>query len=555
MESLPSFLRVALILIQVVVLFNLLIIVHELGHFLAARWRGLVVEKFGIWFGKPLWKKTVNGVEYSLGSIPAGGFVALPQMAPMETIEGKGEHDRAQLPAISPLDKIIVAFAGPLFSFLLAIAFAAVVMLVGKPVKEADGSLTIGYVDPDSTSAKAGLARGDEILEVDGRPVKTWGGMNASVQWNIISSEGKTIPVKVKRGTEVLTIDVEPFRAEATGLGRSPKRQLRILPAAKPMIGKVEKGSEVEKAGFKPNDRIIAVDGREVQHLNDIEEAQRARAGQATPVTVQRGSETLQLSFPFAPPRIAAVTANSPAATAGFKAEDQILSLDGTIATTSEFARLAAEKVNQPMKVKVKRGGETLDLTVTPLFETTQKRALVGLRWSPDYPGIEWDEWGAMKITHPGLLEQIVAPVQTMKNTLSALMSPKSDLSLRDLSGPVGIMRIYYLLFESEQGWRLALWFSVFMNVNLALMNLLPIPVLDGGHITLALLEAVRRKPVSIRVLEWVQTACAVVIIGFMLYVTVFDTLDLPFLRRTRATPELKFAPPPATPAPAPQNG
>jgi len=81
--------RVILIVFEVLALFNLLIIVHELGHFLAARWRGLYIEKFGIWFGKPIWKKTINEVEYSLGSLPFGGFVALPQLAPMDIIEGK----------------------------------------------------------------------------------------------------------------------------------------------------------------------------------------------------------------------------------------------------------------------------------------------------------------------------------------------------------------------------------------------------------------------------------------------------------------------------------
>ena len=88
-------LRVIFILLEVLVLFNLLICVHEIGHFLAARWRGLFIEKFGIWFGKPIWKKTINGVQYSLGSLPFGGFVALPQLAPMDIIEGKADIDRA----------------------------------------------------------------------------------------------------------------------------------------------------------------------------------------------------------------------------------------------------------------------------------------------------------------------------------------------------------------------------------------------------------------------------------------------------------------------------
>src|SRR5664279_4928112 len=104
-----STLKFTFICLEVLAIFNLLIIVHELGHFLAARWRGVYVEGFGIWFGKPIWKKKINGVTYSLGSIPAGGFVKLPQMAPMELLEGETEIPRDQLKQISALDKIIVA--------------------------------------------------------------------------------------------------------------------------------------------------------------------------------------------------------------------------------------------------------------------------------------------------------------------------------------------------------------------------------------------------------------------------------------------------------------
>src|SRR5277367_1479462 len=109
-----QFIKSFVIILEVLLLFNVLIFVHELGHFLAARWRGLKIERFAIWFGKPIWKTRRNGVEYVLGSIPAGGYVALPQMAPMEIIEGKSETTSEPLPNISALDKIIVAFAGPL---------------------------------------------------------------------------------------------------------------------------------------------------------------------------------------------------------------------------------------------------------------------------------------------------------------------------------------------------------------------------------------------------------------------------------------------------------
>src|SRR5438876_4245392 len=163
--------RVILILVEVLVLFNLLIVVHELGHFLAARWRGLVIEKFGVWFGKPLWKKTINGVQYSLGSLPLGGFVALPQLAPMDIIEGETDTDRAQLPRISAFDKIIVAIAGPFFSMLLALIFAGVVWAVGHPVSEADMTTVIGYVEHNSPGERAGLRAGDKIPAVDGKTV------------------------------------------------------------------------------------------------------------------------------------------------------------------------------------------------------------------------------------------------------------------------------------------------------------------------------------------------------------------------------------------------
>src|SRR6185295_1709723 len=149
-------LKYIFIILEVLLLFNLLIGVHELGHFLAAKWRGLKIDRFAIWFGKPIWKKRIGGVEYALGWIPAGGYVALPQMATMEAIEGKSESSDKPLPNISALDKTIVAFAGPLFSFLLAVAFAVVVWVVGKPV-DADPTTTIGWVDVNGPAWKAGL--------------------------------------------------------------------------------------------------------------------------------------------------------------------------------------------------------------------------------------------------------------------------------------------------------------------------------------------------------------------------------------------------------------
>jgi regulator of sigma E protease len=456
-------LRIIFILLEVIVLFNLLIVVHELGHFLAARWRGLVIEKFGVWFGKPLWKKTINGVEYSLGSLPLGGFVALPQLAPMDIIEGETETDRAKLPRISVLDKIIVAVAGPLFSLLLALVFATLVWGVGHPVGEADMTTVIGYVEPGSPGEKAGLKAGDKILEVDGKRVTRFSGMNDSVIWNVIRSEGDTIPVVVDRNGQRLAFSVVPYKA-ATGLWRRKSvRQVLIYPASRPMIDQVEAGSPAAAAGLRPGDVIGGFNGQPMYNAIAL----------------------------------------------------------------ADFIR---QHPHEELKLDVQRGPRRFVTALRPVPMMTRGKMVPRI-------GIAWDTTGQVSIAHPNPIEQVYDSVTSTLNTIEAVASPKSDVKLQHLSGPVGIVRIYYLLFESDRGWQLALWFSVILNVNLAILNMLPIPVLDGGHIVLALVEAVRRKPVNIRVLEIVQTGCAVLIIGYIAYISFFDVGDWLGEKRTDDEP------------------
>lgn len=445
-------LRIIFILLEVVVLFNLLIVVHEIGHFLAARWRGLVIEKFGVWFGKPIWKKTINGVQYSLGTIPLGGFVALPQLAPMDIIEGETEADRAKLPPVSALDKIIVAIAGPVFSLLLAVVFAAIVWAVGHPVSEADTTTVIGYVDKNSPAEKAGLRAGDRILQVDGKPVTRFSGMNDSITWNVIRSEGATIPFVVEREGHQISTEVTPYIAPTSGWRRKGVRQVLIYPATKPVVDQVEKDSPAAAAGLQAGDVIVGFNGHPMYNAIAL----------------------------------------------------------------ADFIR---QHPQEELKLDVQRGARRFETALRPIPLMTQGKMMPRI-------GIAWDTNGQMTITHPNPVEQVYNSVTSTLDTIGAVASPKSDVRLQHLSGPFGIFRIYYLLFENERGWQLALWFSVILNVNLAILNMLPIPVLDGGHIVLALVEAVRRKPVNLRVLEMVQTGCAVLIIGFIVYVSFFDVGD-----------------------------
>ncbi len=469
------------IIIEIVILFNFVILVHELGHYLAGRWRGLKIDKFQIWFGKPIWSKTVNGVQWGLGWIPAGGFVALPQMNPMEMLEGQSTSgDSEKLPKITPLDKIIVAAAGPLFSLLLAGLFAVVVWGVKHPVSSSAITTKIGYISPNAVDGADQLQVGDVVLEVDGKPVDTWSGMVDSVVWNVVSSGGDRIPFKVRRegvaepvvvslapppmgdGAEAKTPEgvVAKVSSFLSGFFKRPElrrvERMGIASEDQPMVGKLFPNSPAEKAGLMPNDVIVEANGQRVTSMVMISDLIQANP-------------------------------------------------------------------DQPLNLVVERAGQPVSISVTPQLPKNAERAQI------DKPmlGIRWDDTGVtmLKRTPPG--EQIKDSVETMYNTLSAVASPSSSISAKHLSGPVGIMRLYYRLFEHKDGWRLALWFSVVLNINLAILNLLPLPVLDGGHITMALIESVRRRPLSKRLLDVAYGGCAILLIGFMLFITGFDVTEL----------------------------
>ena len=468
-----STLKVFFTVLEALLALNLLIFVHELGHFLAGRWRGMKIDRFAIWFGKPIWKKTINGVEYALGWIPAGGYVSLPQMASMELIEGKTESGDQPLPPVSPLDKIIVAFAGPLFSFLLAVAFAFVVWGVGRPEQAAKNSTTIGWVVPDGPAWNAGLRAGDKVLEVDGQPVTQFGPpAQDSITWRIVTSEGTNIAIKyVRDGREATTYAV-PTKLPTKWYERKSLRKILIGPAQPAIVAAVVTNSPAALAGLQPNDEVLAVNGEKIHAPDAVIHAQAQMTNDVKPVTLT-----------------------------------------------------------------VRRGEEQFDITVVA------KKPLKPENTQPVFGAAFWFGNTNEVLVHPNPGEQIQESAGQIFATLKTVISPKSDVGVQQLGGAVMIIRAYKNFFASENGWRRVLWFSVLLNVNLALLNLLPLPVLDGGHILLATIEAVRRRPVSPRLLNYIQSGFAAVLILFMLFILFYDTGD--WVRSARADREEKiiFAP------------
>lgn len=467
-------LKFVFVILEVLLLFNLLIGVHELGHFLAAKWRGLKIDRFAIWFGKPVWKRKINGVEYALGWIPAGGYVALPQMATMEAIEGKSDTPAEKLPNISALDKIIVAFAGPLFSFLLAVFFAFVVFVVGRPDQApSKDSTVIGWAQLDGPAWKAGLRPGDKILEVDGHPVTQFAPPSQdSITWRVITSTGTNIPIKFERNGVVSMAYPVPIHLPTKWYERKSLRKILVLPAFPASVADVITNGPAQRAGMQPGDEILSVDGEKIYSSEAVFDIQNSMTnGSVHPVRF------------------------------GLRRADH------------EFAvTVLAERPVKPTNAEPSFG--------LVLFGGSTNEILL----------------------HPSPLDQIRDSAGQIFATFGALVH-HNDIGIQQLGSALLIVRVYSNLLDSENGWRRVLWFSVVLNVNLALLNMLPFPVLDGGHILLAMLEVIRRRPVSAKILQYIQTGCAMLLIGLMLFLFFFDAGDwLRSARNNREEP-IVFAP------------
>jgi regulator of sigma E protease len=469
MSTLSIILNIILLVVVVVTVFNIIIFVHELGHFWAAKWRGLQIDRFQIWFGKPLWKKEINGVQYGLGWLPFGGFVALPQMAPMEVLEGE-TAERAPLPPIRPLDKIIVAVAGPLFSMLLALLAAVVVWQVGKP-KDFIASTEIGYLLPDSPAATAGLRVGDKITEINGVPVHGFAGSLESITERIILSRGQQITFTVERPGETQPVVlVSGFETEKSRwYQRRGLRQVGIEPSGPAIIGTVYPNSPAAAAGLAKGDQVLTVDGRKLYSL-------------------------------------------------------------------AQFSQYLREQKWKTVRLAVKTAaGGTREVELTP------KRPLQPADADP-MVGILWNARSDVdiRIVHPEPIQQVKDSLHMMWVTISSVKASDSSIGVDHLSGPVGIAKMLYQLAQTENGWRRILAFMVLFNVNLAVLNMLPFPVLDGGHITLAILEQICGRPVKAKPLEILQTVCALLLISLMLFVTSKD-IGHDLGRDSRTRPEIVF--------------
>ena len=422
----------------VVLLFGAAVFVHEFGHYWMALKRGLKVEAFAIGFGPKIFGWRKNGIDYSWRWIPAGGFVKLPQMITSEALEG-GKATDEPLPPVSPFSKILVATAGPFMNLVFAFAIASVVYFVGLPVLV--NPPIIGYVEPDSPEAKLGIREGDKIVEVNGKPIRSW----QDIQMATVLARTNIVPVLIDRAGVQNSYQLEAKSNDLIG-----GKFLNLDPRDHPEILDVSSGGAAEKAGLKTRDVIV--------------------------------------SFAGVP-----------------------------IASREQLMQLIQKRAGETSEIRVERGGEKLTLSVTPKFDPSTKTGRIGVALGSNSINV-------YEVQKPGPAPWLaIADVWNKTiDTLSALFhSKQTGVGAKDLSGPVGILAL--LASQVNTDYRLALNFLVLLNINLAILNMLPIPVLDGGHILMAAIERIRRKPLSARFQEYATTGFAVLLISFMLYVSFHD--------------------------------
>ena len=428
-------------------LFGAAIFVHEFGHFLMARRRGLRVDGFSIGFGPKIvgWRR--GGIDYALRWIPAGGFVALPQMVTSAALEGKSQAAEP-LPAIGPASKILVALAGPVMNLVFACFIASAIYFLGLPVLV--NPAIIGGVEPGSPEEKLGIRPGDRIVAVDGKAVNSW----EEAQMTVMVARTNVLPVTIERDglrkTWLLTANVN----DLIGL-----KVLNLDPKEHPVLGEVQPNSAAAQGGLEPGDEIQSFAGVPIVGEQQLRDLIQKRPLKATPIAVLRQ-------------------------------------------------------------------GQALTLTVTPKLDPSTKAGILGIMFSPSQTSVYQVQW-------PGPLpwNLVLSVCRQTFDTLAALAhSRQTGVHFSDLSGPPGILAM--LANEVRADFRLALKFMVLLNISLAILNLLPIPVLDGGHILMALIEAVRGRPLNPRVQEYANTAFAAVLICFMLYVSFNDVVRrLPLFR------------------------
>jgi regulator of sigma E protease len=526
---------------------GILIFVHEFGHFIVAKACGVRVLKFSVGFGSPIgfgnqrlrWER--GGTEYVIAWFPLGGFVRMlgEQMPGDETSSFPVPEDAAPdefLDAKPTWQKLAIFFAGPGMNLALPILLFAVMLWSGMPKTEA----VVGMVDKGSPAALAGMEPGDRILSVDGEAVRWWDEVEQAVRGH---ANGR-LALDLERGGEPLSVQVganERRGLDEFGTAQNVGWIGATSTRAATLLGVPEVTSPAALAGLRSGDQVRSVAGAEVEDWESMRRAYEAAQGDQVVLGIARGfdgetAEELEIGVPVlgdlqtlglvtAKLLVAKVVEGSPAERAGLLMGDLIVGVDGrAVGSFYSFMETVRASEGRPLRLVYARGGVTSELQIA-----AEERMV------PGPFGIEGME---EKVYQIGIAHQIVAlpgvmgldqernPLvafpraftMTVNHTRSLLRGLgkliRGELGSDQLRGPITIVQIARK--SLDLGWQPYLITMIFISINLGVLNLLPIPILDGGQILIASVEGIKRSPISMRSREMVQQMGFIVLVFLM---------------------------------------
>lgn len=529
-----------------IVFLGVLVTVHELGHFLAAKWAGVKVVKFSIGFGPRIFGFKRGETEYQVAWVPLGGYVKMHGDYPGEEHD-LDDPDRARgLYAAPWWKRAIIMSAGPAFNLIFPV-FAYFFALLGETTY-----LTprVGSVAPDMPAAIAGIKAGDLITRVNGVEIVRFDEISEA-----IAGATTAIPVTLKRGDKELTFQVDPVASvdESSPIEKTRRGMLGISAlGAAPVLG-VPAGSPAEQAGLRTFDRLLSINDQptadEVQ-LNQVLEPLsgpltlklvRLETGSiggsafTTPkvltLTIEKqpgegfaalGAESSDLYIGFVQP-------GSAADQAGLKRGDRFVSVnDAAVKSYFLYSIKLKAQEDRPFKLSWQSGAELKTATVQRRnevwyddFKNERKSLVFG---TASFLSLIADPTPAeTKTIYVGPQQAIVLAVKEVPKAIRtiALVIVKlftGGVPLDAVGGPIAVFQV--ATKSAEAGLDTYLMNMALVSVNLGLVNLLPIPIFDGFALLAAFWEGIRRRPIPLRVREYANMFGLVVIA--MLLVLVF---------------------------------
>jgi regulator of sigma E protease len=533
----------------VVTLLGILILVHELGHFIFAKLFDVKVIRFSLGFGPRLFGITRGETEYRLSLVPLGGYVRLLGEDPKEAIPPIDRQRRRSLSDKPLWQRYTIVVAGPAFNLLLPL----LIYFVHYAGQRTLLPPTIGSVLPNLPAAQAGLIPGDRVEAVDGKKIRYW----EELEGVIADSVGRTLRFGIRRGADAEERDVTPVRIERSGtlrrketvgwIGVSPRFHL-------PEIGVLDPSSPAAQAGLKTFDFVTSVNGAPVAtwaefaravertgasplRINYLRggysavpfahiEIQQPSSAVVIPVAIfdSAGRRRYETGLASAELFVFSVEPGTPADLIGIRRGDQILELDGEPLPHWDLLRQKlATSPDRTFKIAwVSPGGERREATFRQeirseldAYRQEEERLVFGamnrLAWKTEAPVPVRNRFG-YALTHA--FERTGQIILAMTYGFAEIVRGRVPLST--LGGP--IMIGYVAGVAAEQGFDQYLWLMALISVNLALLNFLPVPILDGGLLVFFTLELFKRRPPSVRAREIASYVGLVIVATLMLF-------------------------------------